>query len=74
MLESQLFKVSPLTLESCKAIVIIRNSLGNPANFKGTNKDQTIFVGRSTILHNLSFFFLYSHPLAELPNRHVSIG
>ena len=29
--------------------------LGNPANFKGTNKDQKIYVGRSTTLHNLLF-------------------
>ena len=36
-------------------IVIIRNWLGNLANFKGTNKDQKIYVGRSTILHNLLF-------------------
>ena len=36
-------------------IVIIRNWLGNPANFKGTNKDQKIFVGWSTTLHNLLF-------------------
>ena len=36
-------------------IVIIRNWLGNPANFKGTNKDQKIYVGRSTTLHNLLF-------------------
>ena len=28
-------------------IVIIRNWLGNPANFKGTNKDHKIYVGRS---------------------------
>ena len=27
----------------------------NPANFKGTNKDQKIYVGRSTTLHNLLF-------------------
>ena len=26
-----------------------------PANFKGTNKDQKIYVGRSTTLHNLLF-------------------
>ena len=38
-----------------KIIVIIRNWLGNPANFKGTNKDQKIYVGRSTTLHNLLF-------------------
>ena len=37
------------------SIVIIRNWLGNPANFKGTNKDQKIYVGRSTTLHNLLF-------------------
>ena len=36
-------------------IVIIRNWLGNPANFKGTNKDQKIYAGRSTTLHNLLF-------------------
>ena len=36
-------------------IVIIRNWLGNPANFKGTNKDQKIYVGRSTTLHKLLF-------------------
>ena len=36
-------------------IVIIRNWLGNPANFKGTNKDHKIYVGRSTTLHNLLF-------------------
>ena len=36
-------------------IVIIRNWLGNPANFKGTNKDQKIYVGRSMTLHNLLF-------------------
>ena len=36
-------------------IVIIRNWLGNPANFKGTNKDQKIYVGKSTTLHNLLF-------------------
>ena len=36
-------------------IVIIRNWLANPANFKGTNKDQKIYVGRSTTLHNLLF-------------------
>ena len=38
-----------------KTIVIIRNWLGNPAKFKGTNKDQKIYVGRSTTLHNLLF-------------------
>ena len=38
-----------------KNIVIIRNWLGNPANFKGTNKDPKIYVGRSTTLHNLLF-------------------
>ena len=40
-----------------KNIVIIRNWLGNPANFKGTNKDQKIYVGSkwSTTLHNLLF-------------------
>ena len=37
------------------SIVIIWNWLGNPANFKGTNKDQKIYVGRSTTLHNLLF-------------------
>ena len=36
-------------------IVVIRNWLGSPANFKGTNKDQRIYVGRSTTLHNLLF-------------------
>ena len=36
-------------------IVIIRNWLGNPANFKGAKKDQKIYVGRSTTLHNLLF-------------------
>ena len=36
-------------------IVIFRNWLGNQANFKGTNKDQNIYVGRSTTLHNLLF-------------------
>ena len=39
----------------CVTIVIIRNWLGNLANFKGTNKDQKIYVGRSTTLHNLLF-------------------
>ena len=38
------------------SIVIIRNWLGNPANFKGTNKGQKIYVGRSMTLHNLLFF------------------
>ena len=38
-----------------RIIVILRNWLGNPANFKGTNKDQKIYVGRSTTLHNLLF-------------------
>ena len=38
-----------------QTIVIIRNWLGNPANFKETNKDQKIYVGRSTTLHNLLF-------------------
>ena len=28
-------------------IVIIRNWLGNPVNFKGTNEDQNIYVGAS---------------------------
>ena len=37
------------------SIVIIRNWLGNPANFKGTNKAQKIYVGRSMTLHNLLF-------------------
>ena len=36
-------------------IVIRRNWLGNPAIFKGTNKDQKIYVGRSMTLHNLLF-------------------
>ena len=36
-------------------IVIISNWLGNPANFKGPNKDQKSYVGRSTTLHNLLF-------------------
>ena len=36
-------------------IVTIRNWLGNPANFKGTNKDQKIYVERSTTLRNLLF-------------------
>ena len=40
---------------SIQIIVTIRNWLGNPANFKGTNKDQNIYVGRSTTLHNLLF-------------------
>ena len=35
--------------------VIIRNWLGNPTNFKGTNKDHKIYVGRSMTLHNLLF-------------------
>ena len=39
----------------CLIIVIIRNWLGNPANFKGTHKNQKIYVGRSTTLHNLLF-------------------
>ena len=39
----------------CFSIVIISNWLGNPANFKATNKDQKIYVGRSTTLHNLLF-------------------
>ena len=37
------------------SIVIVRNWLGNPANFKGTNKDQKIYVGGSTTLDNLLF-------------------
>ena len=37
------------------SIVILRNWLGNLANFKRTNKDQKIYVGRSTTLHNLLF-------------------
>ena len=54
-------------------IVIIRNWLGNPANFKGTNKDQKIYVGRS--VHDpAQSFVLCSHTWAELRNRHVSIG
>ena len=36
-------------------IVILNNWLGNPANLKGTNKDQKIYVRRSTTLHNLYF-------------------
>ena len=36
-------------------MVIERNWLGNPANFKGANKEQKIYVGRSTTLHNLLF-------------------
>ena len=36
-------------------IVIIRDWLGNPANFKGTNKDHKIYVGRTTTLHSLLF-------------------
>ena len=36
-------------------IVIRRNWLGNPAIFKEKNKDQKIYVGRSTTLHNLLF-------------------
>ena len=36
-------------------MVITRNWLGNPANFKGTNKDHNICVGRSMTLHNLLF-------------------
>ena len=54
-------------------IVIIRNWLGNPANFKETNKEHKFYVGRSTTLHNL-LSVLCSHILAELRNRHVSIG
>ena len=38
-----------------RSIVIRRNWLGNPAIFKGTNKDKKIYVGRSTTLHNLLF-------------------
>ena len=37
------------------SIVIIRKWLGNPANYKGRNKGQKIYVGRSTTLHNLLF-------------------
>ena len=44
----------------CKTIVIVRNWLGNLANFKGTNKEQKIYVGRSTTQHNLLF---YAHTL-----------
>ena len=44
------------TLRLLRTIVIIRNWLGNSANFgKGTNKYQKIYVGRSTTLHNLLF-------------------
>ena len=42
-------------LKNDENIVIIRNWLGNLANFKGTNKDQKIYVGRSMALHNLLF-------------------
>ena len=37
------------------ARIVIINWLGNPANFRGTNKDQKIYVGRSMTLHNLLF-------------------
>ena len=35
-------------------ILIIVNR-GGPANIKGANKDASIYVGRSTTLHNLLF-------------------
>ena len=44
-----------------------------PANFKGTNKDHKIYVGRSTTVHNYCFV-LYSHTLVELRSPHISIG
>ena len=46
---------APFATEFSLDIVIIRNWLGNPANFKGTIKDQKIYVGRSATLHNLLF-------------------
>ena len=55
----------------CISVVIIRNWLRNPANFKGINKDHKIYVGRSTTVHNLLFC---AHTFAELRNRHVCIG
>ena len=37
------------------SIAIIRNWLGNPTIFKGTNKGHKFYVGRSTTLYNLLF-------------------
>ena len=37
-------------------IVIIRNWLGKPANFKVTNKDQKIYVGRSRVFFLQIFY------------------
>ena len=43
---------------SDKTIVIIRNWLGNPANLKRTNKDQTIYVRRCTTVAVLFILIL----------------
>ena len=49
------FVVHTSTYYMHASIVIIRNWLGNPANFKETNKDHKFYVGRPTTLHNLLF-------------------
>ena len=55
-------------------VVIIRNWLGNPANFKGTNKDQKISVCWKVHDPAQSFVLCSRDTLAELRNRHISTG
>ena len=50
-------------IRKCINKVNFRNWLWNRANFKGTNKDHKIYVGRSTTLHNLLVFV---HTLSRL--------
>ena len=47
--------------------------LRSPANIKGTNKDEKIYVGRSTTLHNL---LSYAHTLcmSYVTNKFLSVS
>ena len=48
-----------------KPIVKIRKWLRNTENFKGTNKDQKIYVGRKVHVDRAQSFVLCSHTLDE---------
>ena len=57
-------------VQSCQ-----RGLVMNPANIKGTNKDDaTIYVGRSTKVHNLLFASIHPYTVHELRNQNISVG
>ena len=42
-------------LKLCHSYMYYKELVRKPSNLKGTNKDQKIYIGRSTTLHNLLF-------------------